>query len=103
MKNVSYEEAIKMIEENPTKRILWTEGLFWKGGGKLKKEISRNSKKYPYERLVVGDSEFSYKQVTINDWKDELKHCFRWACIVDVDKNTNEEIILHGYSGCDMF
>ena len=80
-KQVSYEEAIKMIEETPNKRIMWAEGLNFKGGGKPN-EISRNS---------------------INDWKDKLKHCFRWACIVDVDKNTDEEIVLHGYSVNDMF
>lgn len=78
-KHVSYEEAIKMIEAAPNKRIMWAEGLNFRGGGKPR-EISRNSQ-----------------------WKDELKRCFNWACIVDLDKNTDKEIFLHGYSVNDMF
>jgi hypothetical protein len=78
-KQVSYEEAIKMIEAAPNKRIMWAVGFEFKGGGKPK-EISRNSQ-----------------------WKDALKNCFNWACIVEVDKNTDKEIVLHGYSVNDMF
>ena len=35
-------------------------------------------------------------------WKDDLKHKFDWACVVECDKNTDEEIHLNGLSVNDM-
>lgn len=38
----------------------------------------------------------------IRGWKDELKACFRWACVVEMDSNTDAEMHLNGLSCNDM-
>ena len=38
----------------------------------------------------------------IRDWKDELKACFRWACVVELDANSDAEMHLNGLSCSDM-
>ena len=39
---------------------------------------------------------------TIRDWRDELKACFRWACVVQMGANTDSEMHLNGLSCNDM-
>ena len=66
-------------------------GWAWKGAGEG--EISRDPKDYP-RRVLCGP--------LFASWKDDLKHKFDWACVVQCDKNTDEEIHLNGLSVNDM-
>ncbi len=91
MNLISYETVVKDLEVHPAKRIFWRSGWAWKGAGEG--EISRDLKDYP-RRILCGP--------IFASWKDDLKHKFDWACVVECDKNTDEEIHLNGLSVNDM-
>ena len=74
MDTVSYETVVADLEAHPAKRIFWRAG--WAYRGAREREISRA----PHE----------------------LKACFRWACVVELDANTDAEMHLNGLSCSDM-
>ena len=100
MNTISYEAAVADLEAHPKKRIFWRSG--WAYRGAREREISRE----PHEPKTVlkndGSDGCRMVPMLIRDWKDELKACFRWACVVDLDANTDEEMHLNGLSCNDM-
>jgi len=99
LKSIKYEDAVADLEKHPRKKLMWTSGLW----NSHKREISRE----PREPKVVmkndGSDGCRGVPTLIKSWKDELWAEFRWACIVEVESNTDDEMWLHGYSGADMF
>ena len=90
MNTVSYETVVADLEAHPAKRIFWRAG--WAYRGAREREISRA----PHEPKTVMKSDGSdgcrMVPTLIRDWKDELKACFRWACVVELDANTDAEM-----------
>jgi len=89
--HMSYEAAVKDLEAHPQKKLFWRSGWAWKGASEY--EISRDPKDYPMTELGVGK---------IASWQDSLKRKYGWACVVECDKNTDEELHLNGLSELDM-
>ena len=100
MDTVSYEIVVADLESHPAKRIFWRAG--WAYRGAREREISRA----PHEPKTVMKSDGSdgcrMVPTLIRDWRDELKACFRWACVVELDANTDAEMHLNGLSCSDM-
>ena len=100
MNTISYEAAVADLEAHPKKRIFWRAGGAYRGA--REREISRE----PHEPKTVlkndGSDGCRMVPTLIRDWKDELASCFRWACVVDLDANTDEEMHLNGLSCNDM-
>lgn len=96
---VSFKSVIEDLEKNPKKRIFWRSGFAWKGAGES--EISRDHKDYPKTKSVNVNMRIQWR--TINSWKDDLKAKFDWACVVEMDSNTDEEMHLNGLSENDMY
>lgn len=98
---ISYETVVADLEKHPNKRIFWRAGLAYRGA--TEREINRE----PHEPKTVlkndGSDGGRMVPTLIRGWQDELKACFRWACIVDCRSNTEEEIHLNGYSANDMY
>ena len=100
MNTVSFDAVVADLEAHPAKRIFWRAG--WAYRGAREREISRA----PHEPKTVMKSDGSdgcrMVPTLIRDWKDELKACFRWACVVELDANTDAEMHLNGLSCNDM-
>ena len=100
MKSVSLDAVVADLEAHPKKRIFWRSG--WAYRGAREREISRA----PHEPKTVlkndGSDGCRMVPTLIRDWKDELKACFRWACVVEMDANTDSEMHLNGLSCNDM-
>ena len=82
MESVSFESVVADLEAHPKKRIFWRSGWAYRGAGE--REISRE----PHEPKTVmkndGSDGCRMVPTLIRDWKDELKACFRWACVVEM-------------------
>ena len=100
MNTVSYETVIADLEAHPAKRIFWRSG--WAYRGASEREISRAPHEPKTEMRNDGSDGCRMVPTTIRDWKDELKACFRWACVVEMDANTDSEMHLNGLSCNDM-
>ena len=87
MNTVSYETVIADLEAHPAKRIFWRSGWAYRPKTVLKNDGSDGCRMVP---------------TLIRDWKDELKACFRWACVVQMGANTDSEMHLNGLSCNDM-
>ena len=98
MNTISYEKAVADLEAHPAKRIFWRSGWAYRGAGES--EISRKPGDYPKKRTVCIDLRMSER--VIASWKDELKAKFDWACVVELDANTDAEMHLNGLSCNDM-
>ena len=98
MNLISYETVVKDLDAHPAKRIFWRSGWKWKGAGEG--EVSRDPKDYPKRTLVCVDLRMQERMFA--SWKDALKAKFDWACVVQCDKNTDDEMHLNGLSVNDM-
>ena len=100
MESVSFESVVADLEAHPNKRIFWRSGWAYRGAGE--REISREA--HEPKTVMKNDGSDGCRMVPtlIRDWKDELKACFRWACVVEMDANTDEEMHLNGLSCNDM-
>ena len=98
MNLISYETVVKDLDAHPEKRIFWRSGWAWKGAGEG--EISRAAKDYPKRRAVCIGLRMTER--VFASWKDVLKAKFEWACVVNLDANTDEAIHLNGLSVNDM-
>jgi hypothetical protein len=99
IKNVKYEDVVADLEAHPNKRLFFRFGYKYKGG--REKEISRDPKDYPREKSVCIDLKMYYR--TMNSWKDELKAAYEWACIVEIESDSDEELHLEGLDEGDMW
>ena len=99
IKSVKYEDVVTDLEAHPNKRLFFRCGYKYKGAGES--EISRGPKDYPYERSVCIDLRMHYR--TMNSWKDVLKAKYDWACIVEIESNSDEEMHLNGLDEGDMW
>lgn len=96
---VSCDYAIADLDAHPDKKIFWRSGFAWKGAGEF--EIPRDPEKYPQKNPFYV---FNNRLLPVyNSWKDKLRENFKWACVVNLDKNTDEEMHLNGLSENDMY
>ena len=100
MNTVSFESVVADLEAHPKKRIFWLSGGAYRGA--REREISREM--HDPRTVLKNDGSAGCRMVAtlIRDWKDELRACFRWACVVEMDANTDEEMHLNGLSCGDM-
>ena len=100
MESVSFESVVADLEVHPNKRIFWRSGWAYRGAGE--REISREA--HEPKTVMKNDGSDGCRMVPtlIRGWKDELKACFRWACVVEMDSNTDAEMHLNGLSCNDM-
>lgn len=98
MKEITYDEAVADLEAHPDKRLFWRSGYKFRGAAE--REIPRDPKNYPKHKGVWLKG-FPEPPI-LNSWKDALKAEYGWACIVECESNTNEELHLQGLSVLDM-
>ena len=94
MKHISYADVVKDLEAHPNKRLFWRAGYRFKGAGE--REILRNADAPCYPRRACNG-------MVIASWKDDLKKCYDWACLVECDGNSDEEMHLNGLSENDLY
>ena len=100
MDTVSFESVVADLEAHPKKRIFWRAGWAYRGAREL--EISREM--HDPRTVLKNDGSDGCRMVAtlIRDSKDELRARFLWACVVEMDANTDEEMHLNGLSCSDM-
>jgi len=99
IKNVEYEDVVADLEAHPNKRLFFRCGYRYKGG--MEKEISRDPKDYPrWKTVCIG---LRTHDRMMNSWKDELKASYEWACVVEIESDSDEELHLEGLNEGDMW
>lgn len=99
MKHVEYEDIVADLEAHPDKRIFWRSGFAYKGG--RVQEISRNPKDYPkYAGTWIRGFQ---EPPLLHSWKDDLKRKYDWACLVEIESESDKELHLQGLSENDMY
>ena len=94
-----YDEVVADLEAHPGKRLFWRSG--YKHKGAMEREISRDPKDYPKHKTIWlrGMPE----PPLLLSWKDALKAKFDWACVVELESDTGEEVHLQGLDANDMW
>lgn len=96
---VSCDYAIADLDAHPNKKIFWRSGYAFKGAEEF--EIPRDPEKYPMKNpFYVWNNRLL---PVYNSWKDKLREQFKWTCVVNLDKNTDDEMHLNGLSENDMY